>query len=309
MSHPFNLPKGKELLKRVALLFTTSEKAFVLRDSKIVFVCGGPVEAEGSPPNTMRRHFLDYAKIHLDHLRIFLAENAERDFITHDEPEFHNIAEFEELIAEVSDCIVIFPESAGSYAELGFFSKNENLRVKILVAPDATRQGDDSFMHRGPINLIDKNSKFSPAVQIDYSNHTFEPIKQRLEKRIIGRKRKQFTFTTYANLSVREKLFAICEILKIFSALSFEGVNYAFRSIFSNVSQHEVKRLLSILIAAGLVRRIDSEEQHLYFEPQQSSFMEFDNFNLIEIQVEILDYYIAEYSNLANLINEVRHDN
>jgi hypothetical protein len=309
MSHPFNLPKGKELLKRVAQLFTASEKAFVLRDSKIVFVCGGPVGGTAPPPNTMRRHFLDYAKLHLDHLRIFLAENAEQDFITHDEPEFHNIAEFEELIAEVSDCIVIFPESAGSYAELGFFSKNENLRAKILVAPDATRQGDDSFMHRGPINLIDQNSKFSPAVQIDYTNHTFEPIKQRLEKRIVGRKRKQFAFTTYANLTVREKLFAICEILKIFSALSFEGINYAFRSVFTNVSKNEVKRLLSILIAAGLVRRIDSKEQHFYFEPKQSSFMEFDNFNLVEIQLEILDYYIAEFPQLANLIQEARHVN
>lgn len=307
MSHPFNLPKGKELLKRVAQLFTESEKAFVLRDSKIVFVCGGPTEAT-PPPNTMRRHFLDYSKVNLDHLRIFLAENAEQDFITHDEPEFHNIAEFEELIAEVSDCIVIFPESSGSCAELGFFSKNENLREKILVAPDASRQGDDSFMHRGPINLIDKDSKFSPAIQIDYANRNFEPIKQRLEKRIVGRKRKQFVFSTYVDFAVRERLFVICEILNIFSALSLDGILYAFRSIFKNVNPSEVRRLLSILIAAGLVRRIDDDdEQHFYFEKDQSSFMEFDDFNLVALQLEILDYYISDFSNLANLIKKARH--
>jgi hypothetical protein len=144
-------------------------------------------------------------------------------------------------------------------------------------------------------------------VQIDYAKRNFEPIKQRLEKRIVGRKRKQFSFSTYTELTVRERLFAICEILKIFSALSFEGIIYAFKSIFSHANSNEVKRLLSILIAAGLVRRIDNEEQHFYFEQDQSSFMEFDDFNLVALQLEILDYYISEFPDLAVLIKEARH--
>jgi hypothetical protein len=151
--------------------------------------------------------------------------------------------------------------------------------------------------------LIDKDSKFSPAVQIDYANRNFEPIKQRLEKRIIGKKRKRFTFSGYANLTVREKLFAICEILKIFSILSFDGIIYAFRSLFTNVSSSEVKRLLSILIAANLVRRIDGDEQFFYFEQQQSSFVEFDEFNLLALRVEILDYYNTDFSCIASLIS------
>jgi hypothetical protein len=126
MSHPFQHPLAKGLLRRVAQLFK-SDKAYILRDSNIVFVCGGPI----ADSSTMRSRFVKYAADELGHLRMFLAEDAEKDYITHDDPEFHNVAEFEEIIGAVSDCLIIFPESAGSFAELGYFSQSELLRKKF----------------------------------------------------------------------------------------------------------------------------------------------------------------------------------
>ena len=105
MSHPFTHPTGRELLKRVAQQFSGTDTYF-LRDSNIVFVCGGTGD------DCMRSQFCEYARTEIPHLRIFLAENAQRDFITHAEPEFHNIGEFEDLIGEISDCVVLFPERA-----------------------------------------------------------------------------------------------------------------------------------------------------------------------------------------------------
>jgi hypothetical protein len=111
MSHPFTHPKGKELLKRVAQQFSGTG-TYILRDSNIVFVCGGTNDDD------MRPRFREYARVEIPHLRIFLAEDAQKDFVTHSEPQFHNIGEFEDIIGEVSDCIVLFPESPGSFAEL-----------------------------------------------------------------------------------------------------------------------------------------------------------------------------------------------
>jgi hypothetical protein len=147
MSHPFLHPRGRELLKRVAQIFQ-SDNSYILRDSKIVFVCGGPVKGP-----TMRARFLTYAETELPHLRMFQAEAAERDYAANEEDRAYNLAKFEELIGHVSDCLVIFPESPGSFAELGFFSKNEDLRQKILIVNDANLQSEDSFILRGPINL------------------------------------------------------------------------------------------------------------------------------------------------------------
>ncbi|KAB7739266.1 hypothetical protein F2P47_12555 [Parvibaculum sedimenti] len=178
MSHPFTQTSSKELLKRVAQQFTNGN-TFVQRNSHIVFVCGG------SAAKDMRPRFLSYATEELPHLRTFLAEVAQKDYITHPEPAFHNIAEFEDIIGEVSDCVVLFPESPGSYAELGYFAKNEELRKKLLVVNRTDLQGQDSFIALGPIELIDRHSNFRPAIQLQYKKKPqFHLIKERIEKRI-----------------------------------------------------------------------------------------------------------------------------
>jgi hypothetical protein len=125
LTHPFQHPLAKDFLKRVGKLFR-SDKAFILRDSNIVFVCGGPMDGK-----SMRSRFIQYADVELTHLQMFLAENAEKDYVTHDDPEFHNVAEFEEVIGAVSDCLIIFPESAGSFAELGYFCQSRELRKEL----------------------------------------------------------------------------------------------------------------------------------------------------------------------------------
>ena len=108
MSHPFEHPKGREFLKQVAQLFS-STNTYVANDSSIAFVCGGPMDDDHVRPK-----FCEYAKTELPQLRIFLAENAQRDFVTHRDPGQLNVAEFEDLIAHISTCIILFPESPGS---------------------------------------------------------------------------------------------------------------------------------------------------------------------------------------------------
>lgn len=202
MDHPFQHPLGRELLKRVGYLFQ-SDKTYILRDSNIVFVCGGPIDKE-----TMRKRFLEFGKTELPHLRLFLAEDAERDYVTNVEADLHNVAEFEEIIGHISDCLIIFPESPGSFAELGYFSKNPELNKKTLIVNDTDLQGQDSFIRRGPIHLIDTVSKFRNEIQITYGETAnFSLVKERLEARIVGKKRKRFDVKKYSDLTFRDKFF------------------------------------------------------------------------------------------------------
>ena len=55
-----------------------------------------------------------------------------------------NIAQFEEIVGDLSHAIVVFPEAPGSYAETGYFSKVSNLYKKTVLALDAPRQKSDS---------------------------------------------------------------------------------------------------------------------------------------------------------------------
>lgn len=100
----------------------------------ISFICGGK-NGDGTekPPNR---------SLYLDHLRNtnnsdilpVLAEKAIDEFLAAGDSGRLELNSFEELIAEVVDSVLIFPESPGSFAELGFFSAKEKILKKTLVA-------------------------------------------------------------------------------------------------------------------------------------------------------------------------------
>jgi hypothetical protein len=288
----------------VAQVFS-SDSTYILRDSNIVFVCGGPKDGP-----SMRKRFLDYGRVHLTHLRLFLAEDAEKDYVTNVEAQLHDVGKFEEIIGEVSDCLIIFPESEGSYAELGFFSKNEELRKKILVVNNADLQGKDSFIRRGPIHLIDSVSKFKSEIQVDYGdNANFGLVKERLENRnVIGKKRKKFEFTTFADLTFRKSFFAIFEIIRLFEVMNLEAIEYAFRSIFKNVNTLELTQLLSILVAAKLVRRGGTDQQYFCINRTAKPFMEFESFDEISFRLALTDLYTQEFPDIATVVRGLSND-
>jgi hypothetical protein len=303
MSHPFLHPQGRELLKRVAQAFR-SDSVYILRDSNIVFVCGGPIDEP-----SMRQRFLKYGNTELPHLRMFLAESAEKDFSTNEEATLHDVGEFEEIIGEIADCLIIFPESPGSYAELGFFSKNAELSKKILVVNNVDLQGKDSFIRRGPISRIDAVSKFRTEIQVTYGDGAnFGLIRERLENRVVGKNRKRFEAKKYSDLTPRNTFFAIFEIVRLFQVISLEGIDYAFKSIFAHSKPSELKKLLSILIAAEFVRRGGKDQQYFCINRSVKSFVEFDNFNEVLFRVDLADLYAREFPDIAAVVGGLPDD-
>ncbi len=293
-------PKAKALLKRVAQSFRAQD-VYILRDSNIVFVCGGPMDGAN-----MRPLFCQYAKAELPHLRIFLAETAQKDYVRHVEPEFHNVAEFEDIIAEVSTCVILFPESPGSFAELGYFAKGERLRRKLLVVNNADLQGQDSFIALGPIKLVDSHSSFQTTIQIPYSDKpNFDLVKERLNNRISSHNRKRFKAKKYVELSIQQKFFSIFEIIWIFQALTYKGIEYAFRSIWNNAKQTELHQLLSILVAAEYVKRRGEEENYFCVNRDARSFLEFENLDLKAITMKVIDLYEEDFPEIAKIIRGI----
>ena len=253
----------------------------------------------------MRKRFCEYAVTSLPHLRIFLAESAQRDYVRHVDPEFHNVAEFEDIIAEVSTCVVLFPESPGSFAELGYFSRNEKLRKKLLVVNNADLQGQDSFLALGPIKLIDRDSHFQSTIQLQYSAMpNFDLVAQRLTTRIPSQQRKRFVAEGYNELSTQQQFYFIFELLVIFGALAEDGIEYAFRSVWSQVNRTELYRLLSILVAADYVRRGGDELNYFCTNRLMPSFVNFEKLDVTAIRLEVLDFYEENFPNISRIVRE-----
>ena len=81
----------------------------------------------------MRLRFREFAKKGLPSWHIFLAEKVWDALVPEDGARLPNLTAIEELIGRIADAIVLFPESPGSFAELGYFSKTEQLAQKSLV--------------------------------------------------------------------------------------------------------------------------------------------------------------------------------
>ncbi len=302
MGHPFEHPEAKRLMNVVAQRFQTN-KVFIQSSSKVVFVCGGATDQEN-----LRRRFLSYAETELTDFRMFRAEDAEKDYVSNNEPQYVNVAEFEEAIGAIADCILIFPESPGSYAELGYFASIPELRDKSLVIPNGQLQGEDSFISRGPIALIDAHSTFKPGIQLDYERdpQDFAQIKGRLEQRMPRRKRIRFAFSDYSALSPQQKFFAVYELIRLYRCLDFDGLRYVFKSAFGNSKSAELKRNLSILVAAKLVTRVGPDTSHFTATAASTAFMDFDGLDVDGFQLRLVELYEKASPEYTEVLEELK---
>ena len=281
------LPKG-----------TTNKSIFLSRKRHIVFVCGGTSSRHA------RMRFLRYAKTELPNVTFFLAEAAEKDCLSHSNPTFLNLTDFEELVAAIADCIILFPETAGAIAELGLFSGSKDARKKLLVVIEEKYQSKDSFINRGPLATIDKESPFGPRVVLDLKNKTpnFFHIKEKLALLGKFRNRSAFKHETLAKMSKSEKLFVTLEIVNVFRALAFPEITELLTAMFSKPSSKEVRYLLSILVAAGYVTRKGADEEYFTSTDQPHSFFEYEGSEINDAKIEIIDFYQSTDPGRLNLL-------
>jgi hypothetical protein len=287
MLQQFEHSQGEKLLSEIGEVFK-SNGIFQRKDHLVVFVCGAVV---GTAMNTMRSQFLIWAKGGLPNVIVLLAENAYQDTLSQNPPEAHNLSEFEKLIGEISDCVLIFPESPGSFAEMGVFSQIPSIRRKTLVVNDYRYQATDSFASLGPISTIDRYSFLRPAIYINNppgSTIDFSPVRDRLSR--VRSSRKRFHYRPYKELDYGEKFLAVLEMIRILRAVTFDGLRQSIKVAFESANKKELGRLLSILVAAGYVERRGE-----YFVPHDAvSLLEFKGVRIEDFTARAL-YYYKEY--------------
>jgi hypothetical protein len=222
---------------------------------------------------------------------MFLAEAATQDLIKFGEPEFVNIADFETLVANISDGILIFPESVGSIAELAYFS-NTNAKEKILVANDVNKQAG-SFINLGPIDSINQKSVFKPTIFLDFksSSPNFNLIEERLLRVLPTRQARRFDFRQYNDLRYQTRFFLVFEVINIFRILNLEGITKCMADVFGAEDTVTLRRMISILCAARYVDRRGEEEEYFVPSADGESFFEFRNFDINKLQTQAIDYF------------------
>lgn len=114
---------------------------------KFVFVCGKKFSSS-EEYNKSNRGIIDkYLKTKSKDVFIVLSEKLWEDSFDSD----IDLLTFEEFLAEVSDTIILFVESPGSFCELGAFAYADKLfSDKLIIVIDEKYKGNKSFIITGP---------------------------------------------------------------------------------------------------------------------------------------------------------------
>jgi hypothetical protein len=253
MAHPFSNPAGQQLLESLRKIF--QEKRIFHRKHKfIIFVCGGRLE-DGQA--SLRKQFIDWANEHLQEFICLLAEEALKDNFAGEGRRFVNLARFESIIAEIADCVLIFPESAGSFAETGFFA-NSKIRKKTLVVNLLDFQTVDSFLNLGPIDTINVDSFLRWTIFVNAQEPVdFAHIAERLTERVKWpQQRERLPYQRFGQFNFKQKLLIVFEVIRLLRLADLKTLRHVLVVCFKgNPPYSELTHILRILLAAKFVER------------------------------------------------------
>jgi len=175
MNRSFNDNHLKDIVKVI------KERIFVPLTAKktTVFLCGGPIDDKENGRSKMASIFDINSKYEL-----LYPEDIFDDLLAG--PGQHSLLHLENILADCVDAIVLFPESPGSFAEIGAFSNNPRLARKLIVLSDKNYKKKKSFINYGPYRLI-KESKTGAVLHINYNDLDSDLLGKKLYKKVSAR--------------------------------------------------------------------------------------------------------------------------
>jgi hypothetical protein len=244
----------------------------------------------GAGKTTLRQQFLIWAEQELPNFICLLAENAIRDNFVAGRRTFIDLNRFESVIAGIADCVLVFPESPGSFAETGFFSGSSKIRGKTLVInPNAEQSA--SFLNRGSINMIDRFSFLRPTVHCGKKEAAdFSQVGQRLNDCLMGTRRHQLEHREFSQCNGKEKLALVLEMLRLLRLADSTTLKHAISVCFgSNPQAQQLADLLRILEAGRFVQK--DQETSYYRTLGRESLIEIENVDIDEILASVTLFY------------------
>ena len=293
-------PASKIIYDSLEALFYSRE-LFLSQHQHFSFICGA---ASDEPSH--RSSFLSYLKqTQADHQILpILAEEAIEEFLSDQNPSNPDLGRFEKLIAECVDSVLIFPESAGSYAELGFFAASEKIKNKTLVA---NKNQTNSFINLGLIPLYNRGlSPYIPMLVIgDNQQQSNKDIVGRLQITKKARKyRTRLSFDEFIGLPEKHKMILIHELIRVLGYVTERNLFDCIHKVFKKYDVDNVKRLLAILIAMNYLRR--NENGDYLIAKDAPALLEYEKDLFEKTKTEIYRFYQLHYEEALNSIEDIQ---
>jgi hypothetical protein len=251
-----------------------------------VFVCGGKIPSPTETALASIRHFaIEKSSLSGDMLancRVIVAEQATE--LLRD-GSFSDLLEFEEHLAALAACVLLFVESPGSIAELGSFAVMQHLRTKVLVVCEQVHATDEnSFIVLGPVSSLRNRDKHSVQVFPMYRAGTNGVIPDRdliaecwesIEGALQNFVQRPIRGSDFDASSLPHRLVLLVELVSLFGAMRIGELEDCAREFGCKLSQADVDRALNVLVKFGLVASRRWGHEKFYFAGSDKQLMLF----------------------------------
>lgn len=174
----------------------------------------------------------------------------------------YSLLSLENILADSVDVILLFPESPGSFAELGAFSNNERLAKKLICISQKKYKSEKSFINYGPYRLI-RNSKSGKVLHINYAElseeETAKKIYRKVNSHISAIKKLHPVEKNETNILEAENFILPC--IYLVSSVELLDLYHLLESVSgadSSLCEIAVKSALSRLTARRLITKESS---------------------------------------------------
>ncbi|EKO3979993.1 TPA: retron St85 family effector protein [Vibrio fluvialis] len=229
------------------------DKVFVPLTAKktTIFLCGGAIDDDNYARSKMSRVFREHSKYEL-----LFPEDIFDDLLAG--PGQHSLLHLENILADCVDAIVLFPESPGSFAEIGAFSNNSKLAEKLIVISDKNYKNKKSFINYGPYRLI-KATQTGKVLHVNYKdlddNLLAKKLYRTINENVTKIKKQHPVQKNVANILEVEHFILPCiyllddinflSLTKLISFATQENTKFCEIAIKSSLGRLAHKRLIS----------------------------------------------------------------
>lgn len=290
-------------------LYLFSETIWIRPSSALIFLCGGDIKKRV----TGRKSLLEYAKKHISNCHFFLAEDVFKLL----EDKNHNLLDTENTLAEYADCILIILESDGAKVELGSFAGNTKLSSKIIVINDTEFKEEKSFISLGPLDKINKESKFKiteknvfPVIYAPLGEKIFEAyskIEILLEEFVKSKKKRKLGIknTDDFQKASQDRMLFLADLIWIFSPITHKTLVKYILFIFEEDFDLKFNKELSFLISLNMITRFEYRDNTYYYRSIKNEGDLFCEFSTLEKSFNLKKMFLLHFRRTNKSIAEI----
>lgn len=228
---------------------------------RLFFLCGANIR-EGVL-SIRRQRIRDFIQSSVDNSVVVIAEHFFDNYIKNHRRhgDYKNSLDFEFVLTEISEKVIIVLESHSSFCELGAFS-HKTLRDKLLVINDSRHKETPSFINTGPVLALTENYGADRVLWYEMNGAVHEEdsiasIFMQLESSI-GKNAVKVGDSVEVNPTIGtttlEKALFIHDIIFLYRPVDYKSIISILKEIFGEGKKFDmVRHIIAILTSLNFV--------------------------------------------------------